>query len=45
MENNKNKLIDDLNNILKDSFDYVPIFKVINIVEELIKKGWKFHKY
>lgn len=41
---NRDKLIDDLNDILKDNFDYVPIFKVINVVDELIKKGWKFHK-
>ena len=44
MENNRDKLIDDLNFVLKDNFDYVPIFKVINIADELIKKGWNFNK-
>lgn len=44
MENNRDKLIDDLNGILKDNFDYVPIFKVINVADELIKKGWNFDK-
>lgn len=44
MENNRDKLIDDLNFVLKDNFDYVPIFKVINIADELIEKGWKFEK-
>ena len=44
MENNRDKLIDDLNGILKDSFDYVPIFKVINVADELIKRGWNFDK-
>ena len=29
---------------LKENFDYVPIFKVINIADELIKKGWNFDK-
>lgn len=45
MENNRNKLIDDLNLILKENFDYVPIGKVINIADELIKKGWNFNKH
>lgn len=36
----RNRLIDDLDSILKD----VPIFKVINVVDELIQKGWNFKK-
>lgn len=44
MENNRDKFIDDLNLALKENFDYVPIFKVINIVDEFIKKGWNFEK-
>lgn len=44
MKDNREKLIDDLNLILKENFDYVPIYKVINITDELIKKGWKFDK-
>lgn len=39
--NDKEWLIDDLNVILKDNFDYVPIGKVIDIAEKLIAKGWK----
>lgn len=44
MEDNRDKLIDDLNNILKDNFEYVPLFKVINVADELIKRGWNFDK-
>lgn len=44
MENNRDKLIDDLNSILKDNFDYVPLFKVINVADELIKRGWSFNR-
>lgn len=44
MEENKDKLIDDLNDILKENFDYIPIFKIVNIVNKLIQKGWKFSK-
>ena len=44
MEDNRNKLIDDLNSILIKNFDYVPVFKTVNVVDELIKKGWKFDK-
>ena len=36
----KNKFIEDLNLILKDNFDFVPLEKTINIAEELFKKGW-----
>lgn len=43
-EDNRDKLIDDLNLILKNNFDYVPIYKIINVVDELIKKGWNFDK-
>lgn len=42
MEDNRDKLVDDLNSILKDNFDYVPLYKVRNIVDELIEEGWKF---
>lgn len=42
-EDKKNKLIGHLNVILKDHFDYVPIGSVIDIVDELIKRGWKFN--
>ena len=41
---NRDKLIDDLNSILKDNFDYVPFFKVVNVADELIKRGWKLYK-
>ena len=44
MEDNRDKLIDDLNNILKDNFEYVPLFKVINVADELIERGWNFDK-
>lgn len=40
----RDKLIDDINSILKENFDYVPVFKTVNVVDELIKKGWKFEK-
>lgn len=42
MEDKRDKLVDDLNSILKDNFDYVPLYKVRNIVDELIEEGWKF---
>jgi hypothetical protein len=45
MEDNRDKLIDDLNLVLKENFDYVPIFKVVNVADELIKKGWSFDKH
>lgn len=44
MEDNRDKLIDDLNLILKNNFNYVPIYKIINVADELIKKGWNFDK-
>lgn len=44
MEDKRDKLIDDLDLILKHNFDYVPIYKVRNIVDELIKEGWNFDK-
>ena len=40
----KDELVDDLNLILKSNFDYVPIYKTIEIVDAIIKKGWKFDK-
>ena len=43
-KDNKDKLIDDLNYILKENFEYVPLYKVINIADELIKRGWNFDK-
>jgi hypothetical protein len=45
MEDNRDKLIDDLNLVLKENFDYVPILKVVNVADELIKKGWSFDKH
>ena len=44
MNSNRDRLIDDLNEILADYFDYVPLFKTMNVVDELIRKGWKFEK-
>ena len=44
MEDNRDKLIDDLNLILKDHFDYVSIGSVVDITDELIKRGWSFNK-
>ena len=44
MEHARGKLIDELDLILKVNFDYVPLYKVINIVDKLIEKGWKFSK-
>jgi hypothetical protein len=44
MEDNKDKLIDDLNLILKEVFDYVPLFAVKYITDRIIEKGWKFNK-
>lgn len=35
----KNELIDTMNSILKNHFDYVPLYKTISLVDELIKKG------
>ena len=47
MKYNRDKLIDDLNLILKDHFDYVPICSVIDIADRIIKNGteniFKFH--
>lgn len=43
-EDDRNKFIGELNSILQKNFDYVPIGKVINIVDELIEKGWNFEK-
>ena len=43
-EDDRNKLIGELNSILQKNFDYVPIGKVVNIVDELIEKGWNFEK-
>ncbi len=43
-EDSRDKLINDLNLILKDHFDYVSIGGVVEIVDKLIKNGWKFKK-
>ena len=44
VSSSKDELVDDLNSILKSNFDYVPTYKVIAIVDAIIKKGWKFDK-
>ena len=44
MKDNRDKLIDDINSVLIKNFDYVPVVKTVNVVDELIKKGWKFTK-
>ena len=36
----KNKFIEDLNLVLKNNFDFVPLEKTDKIAEELIEKGW-----
>ena len=43
MENNRHKLMDDLNLVLKDNFDDVSVLKVRNVADKLIKKGWRFN--
>ena len=32
-------MVDLLNEVLKENFDYVPLYKTINIADELIKRG------
>lgn len=36
--------VNDLDSTLKNNFDFVPLFKVVGIAEELDEKGWKFEK-
>ena len=38
------EFINDLNLILKDNFNYVPLIKTYSVVNKLIEKGWKFNK-
>ena len=35
----KNNAIDIVNSVLKDWFDYVPLYYTIGIVDKLIEKG------
>lgn len=37
-QTDKEKLVDNLNTILKDYFDYVPLYKVIEIADKLTEK-------
>ena len=44
MKDTRDELIYDLNLILKENFSLVPLLAVLNVVDRLIEKGWKFSK-